>query len=559
VVDKKMSPENGRFFDVSIDLLCIAGMEGYFKRVNPAFQQALGWSKEDLLRRPFVEFIHPEDVEPTLKEIEKLSQGKPLISFLNRFQCANGKYKTLQWSAYPEAETGLLYAVGRDTTELTRSHELFRMAIESSPSGILIVDPLGNIVMANSAAEDMLGFDHGELLDKTVEQLIKKELRDKHALNREQFLQHPIARPMGKNRDLTCLRKDGSEVHVEIGLNLVESEQDKYIICAFVDLTERLKAQAAIQASRQHLLSVLSSIDDLVIVIDKNRIVVDFHQLLASNQSGFMGKEFLNLPICEAGLPPQITRCFDQAMDSLEKSPKVQGFDFKFEQPSGVQWYSAKMSRRLDEKGAVVGFTVVARNITDRKLDEQRILTLADQLEKANHQLTKLATSDPLTGLKNRKFFFEELTNLVTLAQRKRWSISLLVADIDNFKAYNDQYGHPTGDKILIDVAHIIEKTTRESDLIARYGGEEFLIALPDTNQEGALVMGERIRDAIESSPWPHGDVTISIGAATLSSQAIQDEQIQELVQKILAEADKALYTSKASGRNQVTHIRDGL
>jgi PAS domain S-box-containing protein len=107
-----------KFFDLSLDMLCIAGTDGYFKRVNPAFERTLGWREEDLCSQPFVAFVHPDDVEATLREVEKLSEGIPTVSFENRYRCADGTYKDLVWTSYPEPETGNLYAVARDISEL---------------------------------------------------------------------------------------------------------------------------------------------------------------------------------------------------------------------------------------------------------------------------------------------------------------------------------------------------------------------------------------------------------------------------------------------------------
>ncbi len=103
-----------KFFDVSLDMLCIAGTDGYFKRINPAFERVLGWSGEELLSRPFVDLVHPDDVEATQSEIGKLAQGIPTISFVNRFRCADGGWRYLRWTSYPETDTGLLYAVARE-------------------------------------------------------------------------------------------------------------------------------------------------------------------------------------------------------------------------------------------------------------------------------------------------------------------------------------------------------------------------------------------------------------------------------------------------------------
>jgi PAS domain S-box-containing protein len=103
-----------KFFEVSINLLCIAGTDGYFKRTNPAFERALGWTREELLSRPFLDLVHADDVKATQDEIAKLAQGIPTISFVNRFRCADGSWKWLRWTSYPEPETGLLYAIARE-------------------------------------------------------------------------------------------------------------------------------------------------------------------------------------------------------------------------------------------------------------------------------------------------------------------------------------------------------------------------------------------------------------------------------------------------------------
>lgn len=124
-----------KYFEVSLDLLCIAGTDGYFKRVNPAFERTLGWSEKEMLSRPIVSFVHPDDVERTVHEIEKLDKGIPTVSFTNCYRCADGSWKDLMWTAHPEPETGLIYAVARDVTELFPSNRSVRSSGESEPSG----------------------------------------------------------------------------------------------------------------------------------------------------------------------------------------------------------------------------------------------------------------------------------------------------------------------------------------------------------------------------------------------------------------------------------------
>jgi PAS domain S-box-containing protein len=98
-----------KFFDVTIDLMCIAGTDGYFKLTNPAFERELGWTQQELLERPFYDLVHPDDLVPTEREVAKLAQGIPTISFENRFRCRDGSYKALRWTSYPE--DGVLYSI----------------------------------------------------------------------------------------------------------------------------------------------------------------------------------------------------------------------------------------------------------------------------------------------------------------------------------------------------------------------------------------------------------------------------------------------------------------
>ncbi|UCG86101.1 MAG: diguanylate cyclase [Gemmatimonadota bacterium] len=112
-----------KFFGYALDMCCIAGVDGYFKRVNPAFEQTLGYSRAELLGRPFVDFIHPDDRPETQAEIGKLASGTPTLRFENRYRCKDGSYKDLAWTSFPEPETGLLYAVARDVTEQRRRED----------------------------------------------------------------------------------------------------------------------------------------------------------------------------------------------------------------------------------------------------------------------------------------------------------------------------------------------------------------------------------------------------------------------------------------------------
>lgn len=116
------------FFDMSVDMLCIAGFDGYFKRLNPAWERTLGWSIEDLLSRPWLDFVHPEDVNSTVAAGDYLMSGRILFTFENRYRCKDGSYRWISWSSFPVAERELIYAVARDVTDRRRAEtELARL------------------------------------------------------------------------------------------------------------------------------------------------------------------------------------------------------------------------------------------------------------------------------------------------------------------------------------------------------------------------------------------------------------------------------------------------
>lgn len=206
-----------------------------------------------------------------------------------------------------------------------------------------------------------------------------------------------------------------------------------------------------------------------------------------------------------------------------------------------VRWILDRGQALWNRNGQALRVAGSFTDITDRKKYEE-------ELHEAKGKLEELASRDGLTGLKNRRAFQERLDMEYERSRRYGNPLSLVLLDVDKFKTYNDQYGHPAGDLVLKTVSHLLEAVLRESDFIARYGGEEFVLILPHTPSEAAMGVAERCRGRIETHHWPDRSVTASFGVATLHAGVALSRE------EFVKAADDALYASKEAGRNRVTH-----
>lgn len=182
------------------------------------------------------------------------------------------------------------------------------------------------------------------------------------------------------------------------------------------------------------------------------------------------------------------------------------------------------------------------------------VVRLMRKIKEAQLKLVELATIDDLTGLYNRRYFYDRFNQEIERARRYQHFLSCLILDLDDFKRVNDTYGHLVGDQVLQEIAQIVRDNCRASDLPARFGGEEFILLLPETDPQGALIIAERLRELIARHEirGPNGltiGVTASFGVASLSPSELNTLGSGE---KLIQRADGALYQAKQSGKNQV-------
>jgi len=192
-------------------------------------------------------------------------------------------------------------------------------------------------------------------------------------------------------------------------------------------------------------------------------------------------------------------------------------------------------------------------HIVKQKQAEEELKRVNEKLIEANKKLEHMANYDVLTEVANRRYFMETFEKEWKRSRRNKLPLSLIMIDVDFFKAYNDNYGHQAGDECLKNIAPLLQEVlTRPGDMAARYGGEEFVVILPETNLEGTTLIAEKLRKKVESAEIPHDlstisdYVTISLGTATTIPS------IRKKPDSLIAAADEALYKAKRSGRNRI-------
>lgn len=285
--------------------------------------------------------------------------------------------------------------------------------------------------------------------------------------------------------------------------------------------------------------TVLDSLDALVYVSDMKT-----YELLFTNDYGrkiwgdIQGKTCWKV-LQENQTGPCAFCTNDRLLDHSGKPTGV--YVWEFQNTVNKRWYQCRDQAITWVDGRIVRMEV-ATDITDRKQAE-------GELQAAKNRAEQLAHLDELTGLNNRRAFFDFGNRAVKQAIRYQHPVAVIMMDIDHFKNINDNYGHSVGDEVLRNAAITLQNTVRAIDIAARIGGEEFAIILPETDKDEASQLAERLRANIENTSIEHGSKTLKITASFGISVSRTTEQTLE---SMLTLADDALYIAKKKGRNQV-------
>ncbi|MBB5174518.1 sensor domain-containing diguanylate cyclase [Texcoconibacillus texcoconensis] len=429
--------------------------------------------------------------------------------------------------------------------ELFLKNELWTDIFNRHSAVMLLIDSeSGEIVDANPGAEKFYKYTAHQLKKMNINQIntmSKKQIyakmnKAKKRNENEFFFEHKLA--------------NGERRHVQVFSSEVQAMGKNLLFSIIHDATDRvvyeqklLDLNTELEESKQRYKSLFSYNPNISFALDVNGYFTQINDVLETIL-GYYDDELIN-----------------KRFDSVLKGSSKKDANYAFQQVldgEAVNFITDVIRKNgsivnLNVTGVpiktgnnVVGVMGIAEDITERK-------RLEKELKLKNETLKKFSSMDGLTGVSNRRYFDERLEKEWNRSLRYQQNLSLIMFDLDQFKPYNDTYGHHKGDQCLKAVSKAVQNTLRRStDCLARYGGEEFAVILPETDHQSALHTAEMIRSTIEALHIPHENskvkpiVTVSVGFVTLVPSENLD--IKDLIEK----ADSALYKAKNSGRNKV-------
>ncbi len=399
ITDRKRAQEElDRFFTLSLDMLCIAGFDGYFKLLNPAWGKILGYTDEELLSQPFLAFVHPDDCAATVAETEKLSNlNVDTLGFENRYRCKDGSYRWIRWNATPFREQGLLYCVAHDITDRKQAEEALQESVaqleivfEGAGIGIALatVDE-GRVLKSNPAFEKMLGYKGDELSKMTFSEFTDPEDLPKELPLLQRMLGGELPNYEIQKRFI-C--KGGSIIWVDLTVSIVRdiNGNNKFAVGMVQDITERFQAAEALRQSEEKYRSVVDNIKEVIFQTDATGSLT-FLNPAWEEITGFeidqsIGTSWLKY-IYEPDLPP-----FTQYLEGFISGEQQNCQDeMRYRtKAGGYRWIEVFARGSRNQAGELIGISGTLNDITFRKQAEWEKMQLIASLKESEAAIRAL-------------------------------------------------------------------------------------------------------------------------------------------------------------------------
>lgn len=414
--------------------------------------------------------------------------------------------------------------------------------LEALPDGTALMDRDGVIHFVNELLGELTGYSREELVGQSVEMLVPPRLRNMKGEARLEYRRDPNRRIIWSGRDLTVLRKDGSELPVDFALSSLTLDGRHWTIGSIRDSgAQRVAERARTVAERHFRLAFEDNMAPMVFADIDNRITAAnaaFCQMVGRSSDEMIGSG------SEPFTHPEDLNIANEFHDGMLRGEVDQmRYVKRFLHTDGrVIIAEVSKSAARDEDGSLQYFIVSARDITD-----ERALTA---------QLSHQALHDPLTGLANRALFEDRLLHARARVARQDGMSALILLDLDDFKGVNDTYGHLVGDQLLAEVASRLEGVTRSSDTLCRFGGDEFLYLAEDvTSTSEAERVAQRLLRTLDQ---PFEIAGLSLGQHASLGVAVWDSASPEELD-VVRDADMALYEAKRLGKGRHAVYSSGM
>ncbi len=493
--------------------------------------------------------VHQDYHEIAKERIDLLNRNIPVGALEERYVLIDGSVIDVEVTAIPilYMDKPAFQVIIQDISRrkemeraLSKSQEQYRSVVESIKEVIFQTDLQGRLTFLNLAWEKITGFTTEESIGKYFYDYVNSEDRESYHVLFQSLIQ-------GEREyfriEVRYVTKEAGYYWVEVYARVVINEQGVVIgtLGTLNNITKRKAFEEGLKASEERFRLIAEYSSDLITIHDLQRKYI-YVSPVCKEILQYDEKELIKTDAFSFVHQDERDMVIEQLQTLFETGYIVVTFRIRRKDGAYVWLESAcKLLNDIDGDGMIIA---VSRSINERKIAEQK-------LQEANEILQRLSAIDGLTGVANRRAFDERLEVEWNFGRRNSSLLSLIMLDIDFFKAYNDTYGHQGGDSCLKQIASVINETLgRSTDFLCRYGGEEFCIILPDTDEAGAKVVGEKVRKAIEKLEIPHAGsvilpwVTISVGTATMILTVYTSSQ------DLISKADKALYKAKSNGRN---------
>jgi PAS domain S-box-containing protein len=408
---KSCEREMEDLFALSMDMLCVASMT-HFLKVNPAFERVLGYTEEELLGTPFIEFIHPDDVKPSQYVIEeKLRQGEPAIQFRNRYRCRDGSYRWLEWMVRPVVDKGLFYAVARDVTQQVEAQNqltLHAEVMDNMAEGVMLSRVGdGKIVYANPTFERMFGYGPGGLAGKHVSVLNAPPDKDPVEVAGE--IMNALEEHGQWSGELKNVRADGTTFwsHAHIS-GFRHHEHGDVWVTVQGDITKRREAEEELKATEARLRSVLEAALDVIFSVDREMNILSINRV----PPGLSPEEAIGTNVLEYVAPEYRDMVRDEILKVMETGGSSQ-YEIIARGPHDVPaWYETSLGPVFSGE-EVVAVILVTRDITKRKRAEEALRESGIFLE------TLMGSTSFLLAYLDRDFNFIKVNRTYAMAGRR--------------------------------------------------------------------------------------------------------------------------------------------